>query len=196
MSHSLIVRRDLDFILHDWLQMETLFDAPAFAAHSRESIDALLDLSEALAADLFLPHYKAADAAEPQMLDGRVVTLPAIKTALDQYAELGLFAAGFSEDLGGLGLPYLACSASFAFFGAANIATAAYPMLTTANARLIATFASPAQVEAFALPQIAGRWFGTMCLSEPQAGSNLADVRTKAVADGCLLYTSPSPRDS
>lgn len=184
MSQSLIVRRDLDFMLHDWLKMETLFDAPAFAAHSRESIDAVLDLSEALAADLFVTHYKAADASEPRIENGQVVTFPAIKTALDQYAELGLFAAGFSEDLGGLGLPYLACSASFAFFAAANIATAAYPMLTTANARLIATFASPAQVETFALPQIEGRWFGTMCLSEPQAGSNLADVRTKAILDG------------
>lgn len=184
MSHPLIVRRDLDFMLHDWLRMETLFDAPAFADHSRESIDAVLDLSEALAADLFLPHYKAADAAEPRLEDGQVVTLPAIKTALDQYAELGLFAAGFGEDLGGMGLPYLACSASFAFFAAANIASSAYPMLTTANARLIAAFGSAAQIETFALPQIAGRWFGTMCLSEPQAGSNLADVRTKAVADG------------
>ncbi len=184
MTHPLIVRRDLDFMLNDWLKMETLFQAPAFADHSRESIDAVLDLSEALAVDLFLPHYKAADAAEPRLEDGRVITLPAIKTALEQYAELGLFSAGFSEQLGGLGLPYLACSASFAFFGAANIATAAYPMLTTANARLIAEFGTPAQVEAFALPQIAGRWFGTMCLSEPQAGSNLADVRTRAVADG------------
>jgi len=184
MSHPLIVRRDLDFMLHDWLKMETLFQAPAFAEHSRESIDAVLDLSENLAVDLFLPHYKAADAAEPRLENGQVITLPAIKTALEQYAELGLFSAGFGEKLGGLGLPYLACSASFAFVGAANIATAAYPMLTTANARLIAEFGTPAQVEAFARPQIAGRWFGTMCLSEPQAGSNLADVRTRAVADG------------
>ncbi len=184
MTHPLIVRRDLDFMLHDWLKIETLFATPAFADHSRESVDAVLDLSEALAADLFLPHYKASDEIEPRLENGQVVTLPAIKPALDQYAGLGLFAAGFSEDLGGLGLPFLASMASFSFFAAANIATSAYPMLTTANARLIATFGSAAQVETFALPEIAGRWFGTMCLSEPQAGSNLADVRTKAVADG------------
>lgn len=184
MPHPLIVRRDLDFLLHDWLKMETLFAARAFADHSRESIDAVLDLSETLAADLFLPHYKASDENEPRLENGQVVTLPAIKPALAQYAELGLFAAGFSEDLGGLGLPFVASMASFSFFAAANIATSAYPMLTTANARLIATFGSMAQVETFALPEIAGRWFGTMCLSEPQAGSNLADVRTKAMADG------------
>ncbi|HEY4585258.1 MAG TPA: acyl-CoA dehydrogenase N-terminal domain-containing protein, partial [Brevundimonas sp.] len=63
MSHPLIVRRDLDFMLYDWLKMETLFQAPAFTDHTRESVDAVLDLSENLAVDLFLPHYKAADAA-------------------------------------------------------------------------------------------------------------------------------------
>ncbi|MGH7021632.1 MAG: acyl-CoA dehydrogenase [Brevundimonas sp.] len=184
MPHPLIVRRDLDFMLHDWLKMETLFEAPAFADHSRESIDAVLDLSEALAVDLFLPHHKASDEIEPRVENGQVMTLPAIKPALEQYAELGLFAAGFDEKLGGMGLPFLASMASFSFFAAANIATSAYALLTTANARLIATCGSATQTEAFALPQIAGRWFGTMCLSEPQAGSNLADVRTKAVADG------------
>lgn len=184
MTHPLIVRRDIDFLLHDWLRMETLFDRPAFADHNRETIDALLDLSEKLAMDKFLPHYKDADSQEPKLDGDGVHILPAIGEALRQYADLGLFAAGFTPELGGLGLPYIACAASFAYFAAANIATAAYPMLTVANARLIATFGSPAQIDAFAKPQIEGRWFGTMCLSEPQAGSSLADVRTRATSDG------------
>ncbi|WP_439486885.1 acyl-CoA dehydrogenase [Blastomonas fulva] len=183
MSHPLIVRRDLDFLLHDWLGMDDLLAQPRFADHSRETVDALFDLSEKLALDAFLPHYKAADSDEPWQDSEGVHILPAIGTALKQYADLGLFAAGFAPELGGMGLPYLASSASFAYFAAANIATAAYPMLTVANARLIATFGSAAQVETFALPQIEGRWFGTMCLSEPQAGSGLADVRTRALSD-------------
>jgi alkylation response protein AidB-like acyl-CoA dehydrogenase len=67
---------------------------------------------------------------------------------------------------------------------AANIATAAYPMLTVANARLLATFGQPGQIETFARPLVEGRWFGTMCLSEPQAGSSLSDITTRAVSDG------------
>ena len=67
---------------------------------------------------------------------------------------------------------------------AANIATAAYPMLTVANARLLASFGLPGQIETFARPLVEGRWFGTMCLSEPQAGSSLSDVTTRAVTDG------------
>jgi alkylation response protein AidB-like acyl-CoA dehydrogenase len=177
MTYPLIVRRDLDFLLHDWLRIES-------AIVDRETIDAVLDMSETLAVAAFLPHNKDSDRIEPYLDESGVHVLPAIGAALRAYAELGLFAAGFAPELGGLGLPYVVCSASFAYFAAANIATAAYPMLTVANARLIATFGTPAQIEAFARPQIAGDWFGTMCLSEPQAGSSLADVRTRAVADG------------
>lgn len=184
MTHPLIVRRDLDFLLYDWLRIESLFALPAFADHDRATVDAILDLSEQLAVDTFLPHYKDADSHEPALDADGVHILPAIGMALKRYAELGLFAAGFAPELGGLGLPYLACAASFSYFAAANIATAAYPMLTVANARLIATFGSDAQIDAFAKPQIEGRWFGTMCLSEPQAGSSLADVRSRAVPEG------------
>lgn len=176
MTNSLPCRRDVDFLLHDWLK--------AFAPAERESVDALLDLSGDLAENAFLSHYKLSDTEEPRLGPDGVEICPAIGDALGQYAELGLFAAGFPEVLGGSGLPYLACAASFAYFAAANIATAAYPMLTVANARLIATFGTPAQIDRFARPQIEGRWFGTMCLSEPQAGSSLADVRTRATFDG------------
>jgi alkylation response protein AidB-like acyl-CoA dehydrogenase len=176
MTIPLLDRRDVDFLLHDWLKAETLAD--------RETVDAILDLSEKLATEQFLPHFKRNDVEEPRLEDGNVRICSAIGEALTQYSELGLFSAGFPEDQGGLALPYLVCAASFAFFAAANVATAAYPMLTVANARLIATFGNHAQFDAFARPQIEGRWFGTMCLSEPQAGSSLADVLTKATLDG------------
>jgi alkylation response protein AidB-like acyl-CoA dehydrogenase len=176
MASDLIDRRDVDFLLHDWLRVDALAD--------RETVDAVLDLSERLATETFLPHFKRSDVEEPRVEDGQVRICPAIGEALSHYAELGLFSAGFPEELGGLGLPHLVTAASFAFFAAANVATAAYPMLTVANARLIATFGNAAQIDAFARPEIEGRWFGTMCLSEPQAGSSLADVRTRAAPDG------------
>ncbi|WP_313808377.1 acyl-CoA dehydrogenase [Sphingobium sp.] len=175
MNDTSLSRRNIDFVLHDWLQIDKKAD--------RETVDAILDLSERLAADQFLTHYKAADIEEPYLRDGRVHIHPAIGVALRQYAELGLFSASFPERHGGMELPYSVCAASFAIFAAANISTAAYPMLTVANARLIATFGQESQIETFAKPQIAGRWFGTMCLSEPQAGSSLDEVRTRAVFD-------------
>ena len=184
MSHPLIPRRDIDFVLHEWLKADEAYGQPPFEEHSRETVDAVLDLSERLALDFFLPHYKQADQIEPRLDDAGVHVLPEIGVALRQYADAGLFAAGFDPELGGMNLPYLVHAASFAQFAAANVATAAYTMLTIANARLIATFGTPAQVQRFAAPQIEGRWLGTMCLSEPQAGSSLADMRTRAQPDG------------
>ena len=185
MNDVLIQSRDLSFILWDWLRLDMLLDRPEHQAHDRETIDAVLDLSTELARDAFLPHFKEADHHEPSLdANGEVHILPAAVEALGRYAELGLFAAGFDPKLGGLGLPSVVTSASLAQFTAANPATAAYVMLTVANARLIATFGTPAQVEAFARPEIEGRQLGTMCLSEPQAGSGLGDIRTRAQPDG------------
>lgn len=176
MPDKLITRSDILFLLNEWLDISTLIDA--------ETLDPFLELSEKLAEDQFLPHYKTSDEDEPRLTSNGVQVCDQIAPALKQYAELGLFSASFDEAHGGLELPFVACAASFAYFAGANVATAAYPMLTTANARLITSFGSDAQIEKFALRQIEGEWFGTMCLSEPQAGSGLADLRTKAVRDG------------
>jgi alkylation response protein AidB-like acyl-CoA dehydrogenase len=176
MNNQLLNRRDLDFLLHIWLKVEPLAD--------RETVDAVLDLSEGLATEQFLPHLKRCDVEEPRLVDGEVRVCSAIGGALARYAELGLFAAGFPVEQGGLALPAVVCAASYAYFAAANPDTAAYPLLTVANARLIAAFGSSVQFDMFARPQTEGRWFGTMCLSEPQAGSSLAEIRTKASPDG------------
>ncbi|MFO1255948.1 MAG: acyl-CoA dehydrogenase [Sphingomonadaceae bacterium] len=176
MPRSLLPRNDIDFLIHDWLGGELAVD--------REIVDAILDVSERIARERFLPLFKRTDVEEPVLGPDGVEVCPGIADALKSYAEVGLFGASFPEELGGLGLPNLVCTASFAMVAAASVAVAAYPMLTTGNARLISKFGSPAQVDAFCRPQVDGRWFGTMCLSEPQAGSSLADIRTRAVADG------------
>jgi len=181
---ELLSRRDIDFLLHDWLRLEDLLARPRFAAHDRAGIDALMDLSEDLAREQFVSHYKLSDQQEPRLENGTVRVLPAIHDAIAAFAAAGLFGAPFAAELGGSQLPSLVQTASLAWFMAGNVATAAYPMLTIANARLIATFGTAAQIDAFARPQIAGQWLGTMCLSEPQAGSSLGDITTRAVPEG------------
>lgn len=189
-----IDRATLDFLVHDWLAAERLTQYPRFAEHSRETFAAVLDLSARLADEYFAPHYKLSDQQEPRLKVDAVYVLPEIKTALHAYADAGLFAASFDEALGGAQIPTLIHTASTALTMAANIATAAYPMLTVANARLLATFGTPAQIDTFARPQIEGRWFGTMCLSEPQAGSSLGDITTRAIADGADPLLGPRYR--
>jgi alkylation response protein AidB-like acyl-CoA dehydrogenase len=184
MTDVLIDRPFLDFVLHRWLGVEALAARPAFADLDRATMDAMVDAADLLARDHFLPHYKLSDRIEPRLADGKVEVLPEIGAALAAFAEAGLFSAPFPAELGGLGVPNVVYAACMAHAMAANIATSAYPMLSTANARLLCRFGSPAQIEAFARPQIAGTTFGTMCLSEPQAGSSLGDIVTRAVPDG------------
>ena len=185
MATPLASRRNLDFTLYEWLDIENLTARPAFADHSRETFDALLDLSEKIATDKYLPTLKPGDRQEPwQDEQGDVHVLPAIREALTASAQAGLFACGFPAELDGMAVPATVYWAAMGLLKAANVSAAGFMMLTVANARLIAAFGTPAQVDAFARPQIAGRWFGTMCLSEPQAGSSLADVTTRAEPDG------------
>ncbi len=184
MASAFIDPRGLRFLLHDWLHVGALTRHPRYADHSIETFDAMLELSRRLAEEKFATHYKKSDRVEPTLVDGKVTVIPEIAAAIRAYAEAGLSAASFSPDHGGLGLPHVVEAASMAHFMAANVATAAYPMLTAGNARVLVRFGSPAQIEAFALPEIEGRWLGTMCLSEPQAGSSLADIATRAAPCG------------
>ncbi|MGN6653802.1 MAG: acyl-CoA dehydrogenase [Rhodanobacter sp.] len=184
MAVPLLDRRDLDFLLFDWLGIEALLARPRYAGHGRDTVAAVLDLSERLAADAFLPALKPSDRDEPELTADGVKVAPEIAAAVRRYAEAGLLAGPFEHALDGLQLPQLLHHASIAYCMAANLAASAYPMLTIANARLLAAFGSAAQIEAFARPQIRGEALGTMCLSEPQAGSSLAEIRTLALPDG------------
>jgi butyryl-CoA dehydrogenase len=186
-SHSLLLsRRDLDFLLYDWLGVDALVSRERFAEHSRESFDSLLDLAAEIAAECFAPHNKRNDAEEPRLEGDRVVLLPEVKKALDVLADAGLVGTTLDDAVGGMQLPHVVAAAYLAWFQAANIGTSSYSFLTNANAALICAHGSPEQVEAFVRPMVQGRFHGTMCLSEPEAGSALADITTRAEpqADG------------
>jgi alkylation response protein AidB-like acyl-CoA dehydrogenase len=177
-------RNFLDFLLFDWLQVEELALRERHADHSRETFDAVIDTSERLARDKFAPFNRLVDVEEPAF-DGERVKLPqATADATRAYAESGLIAAGQDAEIGGMQLPYVVEMAANAYFYEANIAVAAYGMLSAANANLLMANGSAAQQRAFAQGIWDGRFMGTMCLSEPQAGSGLADITTRAVADG------------
>ena len=180
MSH-LLSRRDLDFLLHEWLEVEALCAHPHFAMHDRSTFDAVIDAAETLAVEAFADHAARLDANEPEFDGTRVHLIPEVKAALDRYIEGGFLGAAFPEADGGLQLPYTISQSVAALFSAANIGTAGYPFLTAAAANLLRVVGSPEQQARYMRPMIAGRFFGTMCLSEPQAGSSLGDIRTRAV---------------
>jgi alkylation response protein AidB-like acyl-CoA dehydrogenase len=176
----LLSRRDLDFLLHDWLDAESLAARPRFAEHSRETFDAVLDLAAEVAAEQFAPHNKRGDAEEPTFDGHRVQLVPEVRRALDVLAGTGLIGSSMDEAVGGMQLPHLVSTACFAWFQAANPGTWAYPFLTIAAANLLRAHGTPAQIDDYVRPMVEGRFHGTMCLSEPQAGSSLADITTRA----------------
>ena len=181
----LLSRRDIDFLLYDWLDAVALTRAPRHADHGRETFDATLDVYERVAGELFAGHYQKSDRNEPRIGDdGKVVLIDEIGTALAALRESGLIAATQDYAHGGMQLPAVVANAGLAWLYAANIHTAAYAMLTIGNANLLLAHGSHVQVEAFAEPELQGRYFGTMCLSEPQAGSSLGDILTRAEPDG------------
>jgi alkylation response protein AidB-like acyl-CoA dehydrogenase len=102
-----------------------------------------------------------------------------------------MLGASQPEDAGGMQLPCCVEMAGNAFYYKASLAVASYAMLTSANANLLMAHASARQKQVFAASEIAGRWFGTMCLSEPQAGSSLSDITTRAVPDGADYENDP-----
>ena len=177
------LRPTVDFLLYDWLGVQTLGERERFAEHSRETFDAVLDTCERIAREKYAPFNRLVDTQEPHF-DGEKVILPqATKDAWDAYAASGMLSAAQDAEIGGMQLPYTVEAAGNAFFAMASVSIGA-GMLTVGNANLLMAHGTPLQREVFALNEFAGRFSGTMCLSEPQAGSSLSDVATRAVPDG------------
>jgi alkylation response protein AidB-like acyl-CoA dehydrogenase len=180
-------RSDLEFLLYDWLAVDRLVERDRYAGHSRETFDALLELGATIAEEKFVPANRIADVEEPRLGDDGRVQLPkTTHEAVAAYLASGLQAATFDRGLGGHQLPMTVHSAVSLWFQAASPSVFAYPFLAIGNANAICAHGSPEQIERFVRPVVDGRWLGTMCLSEPEAGSSLADIRTRAVrqADG------------
>ena len=188
MAAPFIDPRDVRFLLYDVLEAEALADRPRYAEHGRATFDAALEVAHDLARDAFLNHNRASDEREPHLENGAVAIIPQVKAAIDAFAGAGFLSAHMDETEGGQQLPWLLSVACMAHFQAANVATVAYPFLTMAAANCIAAFGTPAQKARYMRPMLAGRFYGTMMLTEPQAGSSLSDIRTRATPAPGGLY--------
>jgi alkylation response protein AidB-like acyl-CoA dehydrogenase len=184
------LRPTVDFLLHDWLDVQSLQQRERFADHSRETFDAVLDTCERIAREKYAPFNRLVDTQEPQFDGERVILPQATHDAWAAYAESGMLSAAQDYDIGGMQLPYTVEAAANAFFAMASVSIGA-GMLTTGNANLLMVHGTEAQKRVFALNEFSGRFSGTMCLSEPQAGSSLSDVATRAVPDGENFEADP-----
>lgn len=186
---SLIHTKDLNFLLYQVFEAEQLTELNRYKEHDKTTFDSILNTAQGIATDYFAPHNAKADQNEPIFDGANVKTIPEVKIAWQQYAASGLLSAQHDYEHGGMQLPTLIHMACHAFFMSANPSTAAYPFLTAAAANLIQAFAAPQHKQIFLPAMFDGRFAGTMALTEPNVGSSLGDLTTKAIpqTDGNYL---------
>jgi butyryl-CoA dehydrogenase len=139
-----------------------------------------LEACRGFARDVMFPKYRALDEAPPRLEGGRVKVHPALRELYPAMAELGVLNATRPEAVGGQMLPTLVANLAAAYLMAANLSAYAYAGLTTSAARIIESFGSDDLRSRFMSRMYSGEWTGTMALTEPQAGSSLSDVQTRA----------------
>ncbi|TNF59394.1 MAG: acyl-CoA dehydrogenase [Rhodobacteraceae bacterium] len=170
-------RDDLMFQLFEVADLDRLIEGTDL---DRAAVTGILDTAEQIASDHFLPLGRLLDEEEPRFEGGRALLPDAAIAAVRAHAEAGFIGSGFLPEHGGMGLPEIVHQAAAFVFSAANISLAGYGLLTVGAGRLIQSFGSDAQKAQWLAPMVEGRFFGTMCLSEPQAGSSLSDITTRA----------------
>ena len=186
MPAPILCQRDLDFLLYEVFDVESLTKRPRYADHSRETFDAAVTTARTVAEKYFLPIRAKVDAHQPTFEQGAVNMIPEIKTALDAVIQSGLSSASADYDLGGMQLPNIVSSCTEAWLTAAGSTLLGYVFLSSANANLIEAYGTEAQKNKWVRPIRSGEFSGTMAMSEPNAGSGLADLTTSAArqADG------------
>ncbi|WP_372986660.1 acyl-CoA dehydrogenase [Marinobacter sp.] len=186
MQQKIINTRDLAFQLYELHDVEQVLRFERYSEHNRETLQAALDLALKVAAEEFAPHARLVDEEEPTFENGRVEMRPEVRKALDVLKGTGLMAASQDYERGGMQLPAAVAQMCVGLLKGANVGTQGYAGLTIAAANLILAHGSEEQKARYADQMLAGRFFGTMCLTEPHAGSSLGDLRTRAEpqADG------------
>lgn len=182
----LVNQKDLNFLLYQVFNSEELSEQDLYQEHDKTTFDAVIETSNRIATDYFAPHNRKADEHEPQFDGQSVSTIPEVKEAWKHYANAGLLNARQPFEQGGMQLPAIIHSACSGLFASANPSTAGYTFLTSAAANVIQAFGSEEQRELFLPGMSDGRFAGTMALTEPDVGSSLGDLATKASkqADG------------
>ena len=180
MADKFVSERNLKFLLYEVFDAPSLTRHPYYADHSRESFDMALETAVKIGKNLLRPKLQEMDKTASEFVGGRVKVHPLVRTFMKECGEGGWIAASFSFDLGGQQLPLIVSAACRFIIAAANYSASVYPMLTTGAAHLLISFGSQEQKDAYLPKMLAGEWQGTMALTEPQAGSSLADIATLA----------------
>ena len=180
MATQFYSKRNLQFLLYEVLDIQSLIKYPYFQDHARETFDMVLDSAEQISEKLLKPLLTEMDRKEPQLVNGRIKIHEGMFPILKKFGEDGWINAGFSYEEGGQQIPATVLSSAAFIFQAANYSSSVFPFLTSGAANLIRSFGSQELKETFTPKMYTGEWQGTMALTEPDAGSSLSDISTTA----------------
>ena len=180
MEDKFYSRRNMLFLLNEVTRVGELCEHDYFSEHDTEIFEMIIETAEQIAREQLLPYFSEMDKQPPEFKDGRVKVHPMVRNWMQQAGEGGWISAQFPAELGGQQLPIMIRLATSFIFGAANYSASVYPFLTSGAAGLIASFGNQSLKDTYLPKMFAGEWQGTMGLTEPQAGSSLADIRTSA----------------
>jgi alkylation response protein AidB-like acyl-CoA dehydrogenase len=179
-TNPLIRDRDVDFLLYELLDAPALCKLDAFADHSRETFDMYIASTRRLAREVLFPAYKPMDEEPAKLVQGHIVAHPRMKALWPQLVALGVISATRPAEVSGQQLPLTVATLAHAYLMAANLSAFAYAGLTTGAAHLIEAYGDAHLKRELMERMYRGEWTGTMALTEPQAGSSLSDVKTRA----------------
>ena len=184
--------RDMQFVLHEMLDVEKHYQSiPAYAETNRELVDSVLEAVAQFAEGELSPINRSGDEEGCTWNNGEVTTPKGFKEAYKKFVELGFGALAAPVEYGGQGLPPSLGIAVSEMTGTANWSWSMYPGLSHGAINTLEAHGTEEQKQTYLTKLIEGSWTGTMCLTEPHAGSDLGIIRTKAEpnADGSYAIT-------
>ena len=180
MAGQFMSMRNLEFLLYEIFDAESITSYPFYQEHSREVFDMVLETAHKMGRDLLYPVCSEMDKNPPEFVDGVVKVHPSVRTIMKECGEGGWIAAHAPFDRGGQQIPAIISTAARFIFSAANYSASVYLALTAGATHLIESFGSEELIETYLPKMFSGEWQGTMALTEPQAGSSLTDITTTA----------------
>ena len=178
----------LKYILYDVRKLEDLLTRERFEDHDMESLDLFIESAKEFSDRELYPYLKEMDETPAHHKNGTVIVHKQVDVMMKKGGELGIISASFDYDDGGLQIPFMAHQAAVYIMDAANNHLPGYVGLTQGAAELIIEFGNENLNKTYVPNMLAGTWGGTMCLTEPQAGSSLSDIVTKATPTNDGFY--------
>ncbi|MBC5809643.1 MAG: acyl-CoA dehydrogenase family protein, partial [Candidatus Eremiobacteraeota bacterium] len=175
--------RDFHFLINELADFAAIAKLPGFE-EAADVMDPVLEEAGAFASGVLAPLNAVGDREGARWIDGRVKTPAGFKEAYHRFAEAGWIGLPLPPEYGGQGLPQVLSTATLEMWNAANLGFSLCPLLNQGAIEAILLCGTEEQKQRFVPNLVSGKWAGTMDLTEPQAGSDLAQVRTKAVPDG------------